>query len=390
MDAGVASGPCRLLPELVLDECEDGPHHDTWRRGPVADRVAQIKESSGWSRYEGKNCYYPGAGSWHFPGVAGTPFQTSGEQEISVNECMMRCEQNPLCEAVVVAHQTTPQFTPCQLRTWTVPGECSENMAFDTWRMDQGRTLAPGIELPAGELGRDRLHGVLDMVKGNGFEKIDLSRCALIGASGVMTGSHKGAEIDRHTAVIRVNRLPRGEFYADFGARTDFLYVGHEWSGGVALMGGENAEVISCRDAVGCPDAGIIARGDLVRCKPGQMASNWGSTHPLVGCTHTNISRMVATGFHTLHGALATTGLHAFFTFLPVCGELNLYGFGGVSTADGHSEWTDGHNLYQEHLIQDHVINRQWDSVPWRNKFREFDWIKKQMGRVRKVVGTVA
>ncbi|CAK0792216.1 unnamed protein product [Prorocentrum cordatum] len=383
------SGPCWLLPELVLDECQDGPSYDTYRRGPIPDRVAQIQEVSGWRRYEGLNCY-PGAGSWNFPGITGTHFQTYAGRKITVNECMMRCEQDPLCEAIVVAHQDRAAFTPCKLRHLVVPGLCSKNMAFDTWMMDQGRTLAPGVEEPAAAIGRDRLHGVLDMVQGEGFDKIDLSRCALVGASGVMKGSHKGAEIDGHTAVIRINRLPRGEYYADFGAKTDFFYVNHELSGQVSLMGGENAKVIKCADAVGCPKAGIIARGDLERCKPSEMASKWGPDHPLVGCTHTNISRMVATGFHTLHGALATTGLHAFFTFLPVCDELNLYGFGGLSTADGHAEWTQGHNLFQEHLIQDHVISRQWDSVPWRNKFREFDWMKRVMGKVRKVVGTVA
>jgi hypothetical protein len=260
--------------------------------------------------------------------------------------------------------------------------------------MDAGRILPLGIEPVSGPLGRDRLRAVVEMASGSTFENLDLTRCALVGASGVMKGSRKGEEIDGHTAVIRINRLPTEEFRADFGSRTDFVYVNHENAGefypSVPLMGGEQARYVSCRMAVGCPTAGIIARGDLVKCDPDRMAVIWGPTHPVLGCTHRNISRMVATGFHTLQGVLATTGLLAFFTFLPVCSELNLYGFEGVSTADGHAEWLDGHNLFQEHLIQDHIIAGRWDLLPWRNTFREIDWIRSHAAQTRKVVGTEA
>ena len=36
-----------------------------------------------------------------------------------------------------------------------------------------------------------------------------------------MNGKGRGAEIDGHTVVIRVNRLPRAPFVRDHGARTD-------------------------------------------------------------------------------------------------------------------------------------------------------------------------
>merc|ERR1712083_1001337 len=119
------------------------------------------------------------------------------------------------------------------------------------------------------------------------------------------------------------------------------------------------------------------------------MASFWGPTHSLLGCQHLNVSRMVATGFSTMQGMLSTTGMQAFFTFLPLCGELNLYGFGGVSTADGHAESTSLFNLYQEHLIQDKIIVGAWDHLPWRRNFsEEVKWLRANVPKARKIVGT--
>jgi hypothetical protein len=382
-------GTCSLRAEMIEADCHESQGFDIWLRGPVTDRVAQITQLSGWTLYEGQNCY-PEHGSWGFPGESPTPFRS---ESVPLTECLLRCEENALCEAVVVTHGALLD-TSCRLRVWVQPGHCSGGDVFDTWRMDAGRSLPHGIEPVNGPLERDRLRATVDMVSGSSFENLDLTRCALIGASGEMKGSRKGAEIDGHTAVIRINRVPTEEFRADFGSRTDFLYVNHEIVGeffpSVPLMGGENAELTPCRMAAGCPTAGIIARGDLVKCDPDRMAEQWGPTHPVIGCTHRNISRMVATGFSTLHGKLATTGLLAFFTFLPVCSELNLYGFGGVSTADGHSEWLGGHNLFQEHLIQDHIIARRWNELPLRIKYPEIDWIRTHAALTRKVVGTAA
>lgn len=48
----------------------------------------------------------------------------------------------------------------------------------------------------------------------------DFSTCAVIGSSGVLTGSGLGKEIDNHTAVIRFNDAPTRGYEADVGAKT--------------------------------------------------------------------------------------------------------------------------------------------------------------------------
>jgi len=389
VDSGKTNGSCSLRSEMVFTSCVQDEAFDAWQRGSIDGRVKRQSDSYGWLRYEHKNCY-PGQGSGAYPrGLTHGP-DSSGTEAIPLSECMQRCQEDPFCEAVVTSHGR--EITSCQLRAWVNPDDCEDNTKLDMWRLDQGRKVPRGVELPSGEVGRERLVAVADMVTQWSFKKLDLTRCALVGASGVLRGAGSGEDIDGHTAVIRLNRMPTPEFYYDFGARTDVLYLSKEWSGTVALMGHgrgtDKPETRKCADVPGCPEAAVLARGDLERCDPAHMAYTWGQTHPLLGCTHANVSRMVATGFSTLSGLLATTGLQAFFTFLPVCGELDLYGFGGDSTADGHKEWSGGHNLREEHLIQDKVINRDWSNLPWRNTFKEFDWMIEHAATARKVVGT--
>jgi hypothetical protein len=384
VDAGKTNGSCSLRSDLIVTSCLTDEVFDTWQRGSIGGRVQRLVDTYGWTRYEKKNCYAE-HGSMDYP-MSLTPY-SSKDEDISLSECMQRCLEDPICEAIITSHDK--DMSHCHLRAWVAPDDCVHSKDLDLWRMDRGRKVPGVIKLPSGNDGLERLVGVADMITQRNFSRLDFTRCALVGASGLMKGSNAGEDIDDHTAVIRLNRMPTPEFHSDFGARTDVLYLSKEWGGAVALMGGENPRTSMCEDVPGCTQVAVLTRGDLGLCDPGNMASTWGPTHPLVGCTHTNVSRMVATGFSTLNGTLATTGLHALFTFLPVCGELDLYGFGGTSTADGHTE-SEGHNLREEHHIQAKVINRQWGDLPWRNTFNEFDWVKEHAAKMRLVVGSKA
>jgi hypothetical protein len=368
---------------MVFTACVEDKAFNTWLRGPIAGRVKRLADSHGWKRYEKKNCYV-GQGSTDYPSGM-TPYSTSKDEAIPLSDCMQRCQEDPICEAVVTSHGKN--VSACELRAWVMPDDCIHSKELDLWRMDQGRKvvldspLGQRFELPSGKRGLDRLVGVADMITQKRFGKLNFTRCALVGESGAMLGSNAGEDIDGHTAVIRLDRMPTPEFHSDFGARTDVLYLSKEWSGAVALMGGETSTG-KCKEVPGCNETAVLTRGDLDRCDPDHMAFTWGSTHPLVGCTHTNVSRMVATGFSTLRGLMTTAGLQALFTFLPVCGELDLYGLRGQYGPD--------HNLEEERKIQDMVINGRWDDLPWRRTFKELDWIMEHAAQVRQVVGNTA
>ncbi|CAK0838391.1 unnamed protein product, partial [Prorocentrum cordatum] len=375
---------CTLLARVNLPDCYDDEQYAVWVRGSIFQKVDKFAD--GWTLHINTNCF-EGRGSQEFP--VGNEFHD--ESTVALNECLLRCEDDPLCEGVSFPRGT--DVGTCGLRAFVNPPDCASDESTeyglaDFWMLDFPPS-ADSSTLPIGGLGRDRMFAVVDMQKQEGFRDIDLSSCALVGASGVMKGSLAGDEIDSHSAIIRLNRLPTEAYFDDFGSRTDILFLSKEWSGGVTLMGdGDEPQVVNCHEVDGCDNAAIISRGDLDKCDPKGLEEGWGPAHPMVGCQHKNISRLVATGFSTLHGSLPSAGLQAFFTFVPLCGKLDLYGFGGKDTADGHAEWS-GHNLFEEHTIQDKVIAGQWDDLPWKRTFGEVEWLRRNAGDIRKVIGTV-
>lgn len=359
--------------------CVKWRRHDVKPRGIVEGIIHEVRiASDGWTLHEATNCY-PGRGSGKFP----DGWDVSIPELISLSECMSRCEINAICEAIVVDH--AQETTVCHHHAWVDPSQCEiGNPLFDLWVLNEEPQPARVGALTARH---DRLSSVVEMVKQDSFRSLDLKRCALVGASSVMAGTNAGAEIDGHDAVIRLNRLPTEAFHPDFGTRTDILFVSFEWRGEVALMSGEQANVAWCHEVDHCNTTAIVSRSDVAPCDLPAMVDTWGPTHPLLGCQQKNISRMVATGFASLQGMMPTTGLQAFFTFLPVCDELNLYGFGGRDTADGHTEW-NGHNLYEEHIIEDKIAAGQWDDIFFRRAYPEVDFLRAHAAKVRKVIGT--
>ncbi|CAK0812451.1 unnamed protein product [Prorocentrum cordatum] len=135
-----------------------------------------------------------------------------------------------------------------------------------------------------------------------------------------------------------------GSVASDFGTKTDVFFMNHP------AFRFEDVEMLqrkgmtprrtSCREMDNCKRAAILQRGDN-HCSPQEMASQyWGWDHSMVGCVHPNVS-LVAYGFRyleDLEGGQPSTGFQAFLAFLPLCQELDLFGFGGSAAVDGHFE----------------------------------------------------
>merc|ERR1719382_976110 len=51
-----------------------------------------------------------------------------------------------------------------------------------------------------------------------------LGKCAIVGSSRSLQGKQRGGEIDEHETVIKMNRLPTGEFFDDMGKKTDVYF----------------------------------------------------------------------------------------------------------------------------------------------------------------------
>merc|ERR1712232_1458732 len=66
----------------------------------------------------------------------------------------------------------------------------------------------------------------------------------------------------------------------------------------------------------------------------------------------TDLANSIARFFPAYRNVRPTNGMQAFFTFAPLCNTLNLYGFEGGSTYDGHPLGAD-HNVHKEHALLD-------------------------------------
>lgn len=190
-------------------------------------------------------------------------------------------------------------------------------------------------------------------------------RCALVGGSTDLLGKGLGPAIDRHDTVIRVNRVPTEEYFKDFGNRTDVFFAGAKAEGRhmynlagqyFRSMGGSyHLCEFSAED---CPFRALVLKGvDHPRhpraweskypCeKPGWRPEADDLRWPL-GYQGYVLNTFA---FDLLEGDRPTNGFHAFLTFLLACEELDVYGFSGGETADGH-KMSAQHKLGREHEI---------------------------------------
>lgn len=230
-----------------------------------------------------------------------------------------------------------------------------------------------------------------------GFEQVHFGRCALIGASSLMKGSGAGVHIDTYDTVIRVNHFSASSSAADFGRKTDVLFLNNVTaldSDLVTLMrGGAQADTdddvpVSCGQSfVDCRKAAIVVKGDW-GCDVSRLVEVWGLDHSLVGCPRRNISD-VAWHMKMFHGPgqrfEPSTGFQALLTFLPLCRNLDLFGFGGSETADGHTD-PDIHPVESENKVEEMIIRNAWGNISWYPKMPdEAKWMWARAAKVRSV-----
>lgn len=195
-------------------------------------------------------------------------------------------------------------------------------------------------------------------------------RCALVGGSSDLINKSLGARIDAYDTVLRVNRVPSAEFFHDFGERTDVLFAGavaesvpmFQWAGYLYRRMGGNYEMCTFYDKV-CPFQGLILKGSDVR----EYRQRWQQRYPrqtpgwkprYSSFPFAYQQDSVNEFAYDLVGSSAqrpTTGFQAFLTFALICDSLDVYGFSGSSTADGH-RMKKVHNLTREHEIQHHLF----------------------------------
>mmetsp|Transcript_75753 Transcript_75753/g.214136 ORF Transcript_75753/g.214136 Transcript_75753/m.214136 type:complete len:282 (-) Transcript_75753:104-949(-) len=209
------------------------------------------------------------------------------------------------------------------------------------------------------------------------FEQ-DLGTCALVGSSSLLSGKGRGPDIDRHDTVIRVNRVPTPAFFGDFGNKTS-IFFGNTYvrRGSVQLFGGAKQPVFR-------NNRGLFSRLVMNSWIP---PPNWTSVSKVwrdapypVGYVADWVMRY-AFAFTASH-PLPTAGLFALLTFAPVCDRLDIYGFGGLDTADHHvMNVYHAHDINAEHALIDRIAN---------NTLTESDISGRDMTRAKELRSFVA
>jgi len=245
----------------------------------------------------------------------------------------------------------------------------------------RARSLLPWPPPPNQSLQPARLRDVLHVRAKRSLlarRSTPFGRCAVVGSSKELVHRRLGPRIDEYDVVIRINRLPGRAFAADFGQRTD-VFVSNcviKSKGPGALL--DPSDTAGNATAVMRPCSGggkgrrLAAGGEpcgfkAVIFKPGGPKCN--NTHPEWQqgrhgvAEFRNVMKKALRPFEA--SCSLSTGFLTLLTFMPICKELRVFGFGdprhpsrrGSSrTADGHGGTMDPHWLAWEHDVLTHLL----------------------------------
>jgi len=246
-------------------------------------------------------------------------------------------------------------------------------------------TLAELEPVSSSEIGLDES---ITMITGSEL-RAEFKKCAIVGSSGILLEQTLGDAIDAHDTVVRVNRLPVANLTAHVGSKTSILY-GNIVSDRVSLLQKAYYKAESFtnvpdplhHDRLQCPyiydnatnpcnfdnlvlnsgmlDIGVRWRDVFPEDAPGFRPDK--SVFPI---GHQSLKAMdavrVLEEFVFQYGKKGrkrgTSGLHALFTFGPLCEEVDMYGFGGSHkySVDAHKSNGKWHNYDVEHSFMDNL-----------------------------------
>lgn len=181
--------------------------------------------------------------------------------------------------------------------------------------------------------------------------------------------------------VTHVNNIPSNEYAADMGSRTDVLFstpcsieqvdMSSEWPEGCGDectidFGVQGGDEVSCnsRDACWGLKSVIYRSFERDSCGGGR-AFEWVDTAAKSSSMRFGLSAdFVSRAVHFFKGEGSpyccqdpSTGLHAAVTMALACSTVNLYGFRGAGTIDGHHGGSVGHGIMREHALL-HLLSR--------------------------------
>ena len=201
-------------------------------------------------------------------------------------------------------------------------------------------------------------------------------RCAVVGSGANLAGRGLGTEIDAHDVVVHVNNIPTLANAADQGSRTDVLFstlcnfVDNECTGSTDWSWCEVHQEIQGGGEVTCPvyttynrcpfHAAFYRNQVLDSCSERlSILERAASSTATIGLAMS--SEFVSRTAHHMRRRSGnyccdpSTGFHAVLTIGMLCNTVDLYGFHGTASVDGHPI---GHDIMTEHALLRQVVNR--------------------------------
>ncbi|XP_062197724.1 sialyltransferase-like protein 2 [Phragmites australis] len=254
-------------------------------------------------------------------------------------------------------HYTTSTSGPPRPRTVSRLRVPSETLPSDESLLDAFRASLRSF-IGASHRRRGNVAGVMGDLAGL-LGRQRFPTCAVVGNSGILLGSGRGAQIDAHDLVIRLNNARVAGFAADVGAKTSLSFVN---SNILHLCAARSAITAA---ACGCHPYGPRVPMSMYVCQPAHLldalicnaTATPDSPFPLL-ITDARLDAVCAriAKYYSLRRFVASTGepasnwtrrhderyfhyssgLQAVVMALGVCEEVSMFGFGKAAGAKHH------------------------------------------------------
>ena len=209
--------------------------------------------------------------------------------------------------------------------------------------------------------------------------------CAVVGSGAALAGTFLGSQIDSHDVIVHVNNLPELLMRPHSGSRTDVLFSTLcneriEAAGRPSIKLGHGQGW--CDTHGTCPFTAAIFRSDVFDplCIHNTIIDSSGESRANLGMSACFVSELVhyVRRKDTPYAGKPTTGFHAVATMAFVCEQVDLYGFSGSATVDGHGISED-HQLEREHAVLRALIEHALPMTDFPSKETYFAWARTRV-----------
>uniref|UniRef100_U3IG14 CMP-N-acetylneuraminate-beta-galactosamide-alpha-2,3-sialyltransferase 2 n=2 Tax=Anas platyrhynchos TaxID=8839 RepID=U3IG14_ANAPP len=182
------------------------------------------------------------------------------------------------------------------------------------------------------------LFTVLPALKGSVWDPSQCRRCAVVGNSGRLKGSHHGPRIDAHDWVLRMNRAKTAGFEMDVGTRTTHHFMYPEsamnlWPGVHLVL--VPFKPLDLKWVTSAFSTGELSR-TYVRVKQFIKADR-----DKVLILNPAFLKYIHETWLQGHGRYPSTGFTALLFALHACQQVSVFGFGADSKGNWHHYWEE-------------------------------------------------